>query len=68
MATVEIRLDPAAIPVRLDEMRRWLDARGIKPSRFISTGSAKETVILVEFPTAGDAESFASEFSGTLVQ
>jgi hypothetical protein len=33
MATVEIRLTPVDVAARLDEMRRWLDAREIKPAR-----------------------------------
>ena len=68
MATVEIRLQPADVAARLDEIRRWLDARGIKPARFTSTGSSNETVVLVEFNTSSDAEEFAREFAGTLVE
>ena len=67
MATVEIRLTPADVPARLDEMRRWLDARGITPAKFTSTGSSNETVVLVEFSSSSDAEDFAAAFSGTLI-
>lgn len=67
MATVEIRLAPAVVTARVDEIRRWLGARGIKPAKFTSTGSADEVVVLVEFGSGSDAEAFAKEFSGTLV-
>ena len=68
MATVEIRLASADVPARIEEVRRWLDARGIRPSKVTSTGSAGETLVLVEFAQSQDAEDFAREFSGTLVQ
>jgi uncharacterized protein with GYD domain len=67
MPTVEIRLTPADVAARLDEVRRWLDARGIKPAKFTSTGSSDEAVVLVEFDSSSDAEEFALEFSGTVV-
>ena len=67
MATVEIRLLPTDVAPRLDEIRRWLHARGIKPLKFTSTGSSNETVVLVEFGSGDDAEEFARAFSGTLV-
>jgi hypothetical protein len=67
MATVELRLPPTAVPARLDEVRLWLDARGIKPAKFTSTGSSNESVLLVEFNSSSDAEEFAQEFSGTIV-
>lgn len=65
MATVETRLRPADVPARLDEMRRWLVGRG--PVKFTSTGSRDEAVILVEFASSHDAEEFAKQFSGTLI-
>ena len=67
MAIVEIRLLPTDVVPRLDEIRRWLDARGIKPTKFTSTGSSNEAVITVEFGSSNDAEEFAREFSGNLV-
>lgn len=67
MATVEIRLSPADVSRRLDEMRRWLDARRLRPVKFTSTGSSNETVLLVEFGSVEDAEEFAKRFSGALV-
>ena len=67
MLTVEVRIAPDDVAKRMDEIRRWLDARGIKPTNLISTGSADETVLLVEFDARSDAEAFASEFSGTLL-
>jgi hypothetical protein len=67
MPTVEIRLTPADVAARLEEVRRWLDARGIKSAKFTSTGSSNEAVVLVEFGSSNDAEEFAQEFSGRLV-
>ena len=67
MPTVEIRLTPADVAARLDEVRRWLDARAIRPAKFTSTGSSNETVVLVEFNSSSDAEAFARAFSGTIV-
>lgn len=65
MATVEVRLRPADVSARLEEMRRWLIGRG--PAKFTSTGSSDEAVILVEFGSDHDAGEFAREFSGVLV-
>ncbi len=67
MPTVEVRIAPADVAKRMDEMRRWLNAHRIRPGKFTSTGSAAETVVLVEFGSGIDAERFATEFSGTLV-
>jgi uncharacterized protein YfaQ (DUF2300 family) len=67
MPTVEIRLTPTDVATRLDEIRSWLEARGIKSAKFTSTGSSNEAVVLVEFGSSNDAEEFAREFSGTLV-
>lgn len=67
MATVEIRLPPAGMAARIDEMRRWLNEHGRTPLKFTSTGSSNETVLLVEFSSGEDAEEFAREFSGVLL-
>jgi hypothetical protein len=67
MATVEVRLPPAGISARIDEIRRWLNARALTPVKFTSTGSSNETVLLVEFSLDKDAEEFAREFSGVLL-
>ncbi len=67
MPTVEVRIAPGDVAARMDDMRRWLDARGI-PGKFTSTGSANEAVVLVEFASGSHAEEFAKEFSGSLVE
>ena len=67
MATVEVRWMPVDVGARLNEVRRWLDARGLRPVKFTSTGSSNETVVLVEFNSSSDAEEFAREFSGIVV-
>ncbi len=66
MPTVEVRIAPGDVTKRMDEIRRWLDARGI-PRKLASTGSSNEIVVYVEFMTSGDAEDFAREFAGTVV-
>ncbi len=67
MPTVEVRIAPGDVATRMEDMRRWLDARGIA-GKFTSTGSANEAVVLVEFASGIDAEEFAKEFSGNLVE
>ncbi len=68
MPTVEVRIAPADVATRMEEMRRWLNARRITPGKFTSTGSADETVVLVEFASGLDADAFAHKFSGSLVE
>lgn len=68
MPTVEVRITPAEIATRMDEMRRWLSARRIRAGKFTSTGSANEALVLIEFGSSTDAEEFAKEFSGNLVE
>jgi hypothetical protein len=68
MATVEIRITTADVPQRMEAMRQWLDTRGIKPVRFISTGSSNETLVIVEFASGADGEAFAKQFEGSVVQ
>lgn len=67
MPTVEVRIALGDVAPRVDEMRRWLDAHRIA-GKFTSTGSANEALVLVEFASGRDAEKFAKEFSGNLVE
>ena len=67
MHIVEIRLAPIDVAVRIEEMRRWLDARGRKSHKFTSTGSSNETVVLIEFESDADATDFARDFAGSIV-
>lgn len=66
VATVEVRLLGHDVVAWVDEMRRWLNTRQIEPLRLISTGNSSETVILCEFGSSGEAQEFATEFSGRL--
>lgn len=68
MHRVEIRLASGDIAATMDAMRQWLDQRRIRPARLISTGSSIETVVIVEFGDATDAEAFAQQFSGSILQ
>lgn len=51
---------------RMDELRGWLTARDCQHT-LTSTGSSRESVVLVEFASDTDANDFAREFGGTLV-
>ncbi len=66
MPTVEVRIAPGDVATRMDEIRRWLDTRGM-PRRLVSTGSSNEIVVFVELSISSDAEAFAQEFAGTMV-
>jgi len=48
---------------RLTDMRLWLDARRCKPSTFLESGMK----IRVTFGVEKEAEAFAQEFCGTLL-
>ena len=67
MHIVEIRLSRIDVAPRIEEMRRWLDARGCKSHKFTSTGSSNETVVLIEFESDADAADFARHFAGSIV-
>lgn len=66
MPTVEVRIPSAQVVARMDEVRRWLRARGYM-HRLTSTGSRDERVVLVEFISGADAAEFARYFGGILV-
>ena len=67
VVTVEVRLPGHDVVAWVDEMRGWLNTRHIEPLRLISTGNSSETVVLCEFGSSREAETFATEFSGSLV-
>ena len=66
MTAVEVRIRPADIGGRMDELRRWLAARGCA-HKITSTGSSAEAVVFVEFASQSDASDFAMEFGGSVV-
>lgn len=66
MPTVEIRIAPTELTARMEELRRWL-ASCPGTHKLTSTGSSNETVVIVDFQSAGDAAEFARAFDGNLV-
>lgn len=50
----------------MEELRRWL-ASCPGTHKLTSTGSSNETVVIVDFQSAGDAAEFARAFDGNLV-
>jgi hypothetical protein len=66
MQSVEVRVPHAEVAARVDEIRKWLKARGCQHT-LTSTGSSGETVILATFVCDADGGDFAREFGGALV-
>lgn len=66
MAMVEVRITPADVVQRTDEIRRWLAGRACV-HKLTSTGSSEEMLVLVEFAADADASEFARQFAGSLL-
>jgi hypothetical protein len=50
----------------MDEVREWLhDHQSVH--KLTSTGSSGETLVVVEFMSADEADDFARQFSGSVV-
>lgn len=64
MQIVEIRLDSGSAAPAMQEMRLWLDARGIAPARFTAAAVAGAVVVRTEFSADVEAEAFADRFAG----
>ncbi len=50
----------------MQEMRLWLDAQGMAPSRFASTETAGYLVVRTEFDLDAAAGAFADRFGGSM--
>lgn len=50
----------------MDEVREWLRERQ-SVHKLTSTGSSDETLVVVEFVSAAEADDFARQFSGSVV-
>jgi outer membrane lipoprotein-sorting protein len=50
----------------MQDMRLWLDARRIAPSRFTSTEAGGYLVVRTEFQVDAEAEAFADSFAGRM--
>lgn len=66
MRTVEIWLNHVEAAQVMQEMRLWLDAHGMAPSRSTSTETAGHMVVRTEFDLDAEAEAFAARFAGRL--
>lgn len=70
MFPVEIRIDERdehALTARMTAMREWLDHQRFEPSTFRYTFSFPGIVFRVHFGIAIEAEAFASEFGGYVI-
>jgi hypothetical protein len=65
LRTVEIRIDRNDAMLVVQQMRLWLDARQIVPSRFTSAEVDGCLVVRTEFLVDAEAEAFAAQFAGT---
>ena len=68
MHVVEIRRDGEALAGPMEQMRTWLDAKGIKPSQFRMSLTARGTVFRLEFVLASEAAAFAQALGGVTVR
>lgn len=64
MRTIEVRLQSSELSGAMAEMRMWLDERRCEPSGFSCRDEARGVVVRVNFRASGEAEAFASRFSG----
>jgi hypothetical protein len=64
LRTVEIRIDRNDAMLVVQQMRLWLDARQIVPSRFTSAEIDGCLVVRTEFQVDAEAEAFAAQFAG----
>jgi len=68
MRTTELRIsDEEDLTKRLQEMRVWLDAHQFEPSTFTYFYLDPGMVVRVLFTVDTEAEAFASEFGGSLL-
>ncbi|HXC91859.1 MAG TPA: hypothetical protein VNV18_16985 [Stellaceae bacterium] len=68
MQTAEVRIvDDDDFGERLKDMRLWLDGQEFEPSTFTYFYLDPGMMIRVSFESDGEAEAFAREFGGFLV-
>ena len=65
MATVIVELAGNGIRTGMQNMRQWLDAKGIEPSAFVYQSA--EAIAEVNFKTPKQAEAFARHFGGRII-
>ncbi|HZB90520.1 MAG TPA: hypothetical protein VE397_03700 [Stellaceae bacterium] len=66
MPIVELRIASTQVAARMDEVREWLRDRQ-SVHKLTSTGSSGETLVVIEFVSAAEADDFARQFSGSVV-
>lgn len=66
MRTVEMRLQPSELSGAMAEMRVWLDEHRFEPSSFCCREEQPGVIVRVNFKVSGEAEAFASRFSGRI--
>ena len=66
MHIVEIHRDSDALAGPMEQMRTWLDAKGIQPTLFRLT--AQGTTFRLEFVLANEAAAFARALGGKVVR
>ncbi len=62
MRTVIVRVSDADFSNQMAEMREWFDRHRYEPVKFVYNQTEGALVISVEFPNAGEAEAFATQF------
>ena len=67
MYTVEVFRGGVGLAVPMNQMRTWLDGKGIEPVIFRLSLIPGGTIFRVEFRLASEAEAFASALPGKVL-
>ena len=67
MQTAEVRISDDDFGQRLKDMRLWLDGRRFEPSAFTYFYLDPGMMVRVSFDADNEAEAFAEEFGGFLI-
>jgi hypothetical protein len=67
MATVIVRVTERDVPVRMRDMRVWLDTHRFEPSMFKLQIAGPGRIVEVNFKVRVQAEAFAARFAGRLM-
>ena len=67
MQTAEVRISDDDFGQRLKDMRLWLDGRRFEPSVFTYFYLDPGMMVRVSFDSDDQAEAFADEFGGSLI-
>jgi hypothetical protein len=67
MYAVEVHRDGEDLAGPMEEMRMWLDGKGIQPALFRMSIIPGGTVFRLEFAGRSEAAAFARAFGGTVV-